>query len=57
MVEISRFLGLVIKIHFNDHPPPHFHAHHGSSHASFEIETGVMLKGSLPPRERRLVLE
>jgi len=26
MPEISRFLGIVIYMYFNDHNPPHFHA-------------------------------
>jgi hypothetical protein len=25
MPEISRFLGIVITMYFNDHNPPHFH--------------------------------
>ena len=57
MPEISRFLGIVIRMHFNDHAPPHFHACYGSSEARIEIATGRMLSCSLPPRARRLVLE
>ena len=26
MPEISRFFGIVIKMYFDEHPPPHFHA-------------------------------
>ena len=26
MPEICRFFGIVIKMYFGDHPPPHFHA-------------------------------
>ena len=29
MPEISRFYGIVIKMFFNDHGPPHFHAIYG----------------------------
>jgi len=29
MPEISRFYGIVIKMFYNDHAPPHFHAEHG----------------------------
>ena len=25
MPEISRFFGIVVRMHFNDHEPPHFH--------------------------------
>jgi hypothetical protein len=26
MPEISRFFGIIIRMYFNDHPPPHVHA-------------------------------
>jgi hypothetical protein len=29
MPEISRFFGIVIKMYFDDHNPPHFHAEYG----------------------------
>ena len=29
MPEISRFFGIVIKMFFDDHNPPHFHAFYG----------------------------
>jgi hypothetical protein len=29
MPEISRFLGIVISIYYNEHNPPHFHAEYG----------------------------
>ncbi len=25
MPEICRFLGIIITMYYNDHPPPHFH--------------------------------
>ena len=25
MPEISRFLGIIITMYYNNHPPPHFH--------------------------------
>jgi hypothetical protein len=27
--EVARFYGIIIKIFFGDHPPPHFHAVYG----------------------------
>lgn len=33
MPEISRFLGIIIKMFFDDHQPPHFHAEYGSEMA------------------------
>ncbi len=29
MPEISRFFGVIIKMYFDEHPPPHFHAEYG----------------------------
>ena len=33
MTEICRFYGIVIKIHFADHAPPHFHAEYAEHEA------------------------
>ncbi|HZL99962.1 MAG TPA: DUF4160 domain-containing protein [Planctomycetota bacterium] len=56
MPEISRFFGIVIRMYHSDHAPPHFHASYGSANAKFEIATGRIRSGTLPPRERRKVL-
>jgi hypothetical protein len=32
--EISRFRGIVVRMYFDDHPPPHFHAVHGDYSSS-----------------------
>ena len=37
MPEISRFLGIVIKMFFDDHNPPHFHAEYGEDVALIDI--------------------
>lgn len=57
MPEISRFLGIVIKMFFGDHNPPHFHAIYGDYDASFSIETLEVIKGELPARVKGLVVE
>jgi len=57
MPVISTFRGIVIRIHFIDHPPPHLHAEYGSAEALFDIRTGEMLEGRLPRAQTRLVLE
>ncbi len=50
MPEISRFLGIVIAMYYNDHAPPHFHAGYGSSEIRVNIDTGEILSGSFPRR-------
>jgi hypothetical protein len=55
--EVSRFFGIVIKVFYNDHAPPHFHAEYGEHEALVEIETLAIYRGSLPRRALALVLE
>jgi uncharacterized protein DUF4160 len=37
--------------------PPHFHAHYGDYSAVFSIDKLEMIRGSLPPRVKGLVIE
>lgn len=57
MPELSRFYGIVVRMFFNDHNPPHFHAYYGSDEALFAIETLSVFAGRLPPRATGLVVE
>jgi Domain of unknown function (DUF4160) len=57
MPEVSRFYGIVIKVFFGDHPPPHFHAIYGEHNALIGIETLEVLEGDLPNRAEKLVME
>lgn len=57
MPEISRFLGIVILMHFRDHNPPHFHVQYNDSAAAVLIETLGLMEGRLPPRVLSLVVE
>ncbi len=57
MPQVSRFFGIVIKMYYNDHQPPHFHAEYNEYIAEITIETFEVLKGELPRRVMGLVLE
>ena len=57
MPEVTRFYGIVIKLFFGDHPPPHFHAVYGEYNALFDIKTLEMIEGDLPPRAMKMVVE
>lgn len=57
MPEISRFLGISIKMFFDEHMPPHFHAEYGEDKAQVNIKTLAVIGGALPPRVLGLVLE
>ena len=57
MPELCRFYGIIIRLYFDDHAPPHFHASYGGDEAVVEIDTSAVIHGSLPPRARNLVRE
>ncbi|MEO8209466.1 MAG: DUF4160 domain-containing protein [bacterium] len=56
MPEISRFLGIVIFMNFNEHNPPHFHARYGDYQVIIDINDGVV-EGEFPKRAMALVME
>jgi len=42
MQESSTILGIVIRMYYRDHPPPHFHARSmGSTKSAIEINSGI----------------
>jgi hypothetical protein len=55
--EICRFYGIVIKMFFNDHEPPHFHAEYGEHSALIDIQTLAVIGGRLPSRAMGLTIE
>jgi hypothetical protein len=57
MPELSRFYGIVIKMYFGDHAPPHFHAEYAEAKVLINIETLAVFAGRLPPRALGLVTE
>jgi hypothetical protein len=57
MPTISTFYGILIRMFFNDHAPPHFHARYGEFEATIDIATLAVLQGQLPRRALNLVQE
>lgn len=57
MPEISRFFGIVIKIHYADHNPPHFHAEYAGKKVEIEIKTLAVLEGDIQGRALGMVME
>ena len=57
MPELSRFLGIVIYMHFNEHNPPHFHAEYNEFMATISITSLGILEGKLPSKVLSLVIE
>lgn len=57
MPEISRFLGIVIRMFASEHNPPHFHAIYNEFEAQFSIDSLDIIEGKLPPRIHGIVIE
>ncbi len=57
MPQISFFLGIIIKMYYEDHNPPHFHAEYGEYKSLIDIHTLQLINGYLPPRVLGLVIE
>ena len=57
MPEISRFLGIVIAMYYNDHAPPHFHARYGEFEIRVNIDSGDIMSGNFPRRALKHVEE
>lgn len=56
MPEISRFLGIAIRMRYREHGAAHFHAYYEKHVISVEVESGAV-RGTFPTRALRHVLE
>ena len=54
MPTISMFFGLIIRMYFNDHNPPHIHVMYGKQNAVVDFD-GKILVGKLPDSQRKIV--
>lgn len=52
MPEICRFYGIIIRMYYDDHNPPHFHAQYGSDQATVAISTLAVIAGVATSRPR-----
>lgn len=57
MPEISRFFGIIIRMYFDDHPPPHFHAFYGNNEIQVTINPISIIQGKLSPRATSMIFE
>lgn len=59
MPTIALFYGIIIQMYFleAEHYPPHIHAIYNDYKASYSLVDLVKLKGHLPSKAERLVLE
>ena len=57
MPQISAFLGIIIRMFYRDHNPPHFHAVYAEYEGLIDINKLELISGKLPPRVLGLVIE
>jgi hypothetical protein len=57
MPTISIFYGIIIKMFFDDHVPPHFHAKYGEYELVITISPIKIIKGNAPKRVKSMILE
>jgi len=57
MPTIAYFLGIAVRMFYNDHAPPHFHVRYQGFRARIHISDGEVIDGRLPVRVARLVKE
>jgi hypothetical protein len=55
MPAISMFFGIIIKMYYEEHNPPHIHAYYQGFEASFNILTGEKIIGKFPIKADRIV--
>lgn len=56
MPVISMFFGIVIRMYYQEHGPPHFHAEHRDDRATFTFD-GDVLAGAIGSRTARRRIE
>ena len=57
MPQISDFFGIIIRMFYDEHNPPHFHAQYGEHKCCINILTLGVIEGYLPARVSGLVVE
>lgn len=57
MPELCRFLGMIIRMYWDDHPPPHMHVEYQGQQALVRIDTFEVMQGTLPRRAHALLIE
>ena len=57
MPEICRFFGVIIRMYFDDHEPPHFYAIYTGMEVQIGINPIVVLHERLPRRALSMVIE
>jgi hypothetical protein len=52
---ISTFFGIIVRMYFDDHGPPHIHVEYQGREALIAIADGEIVQGELPRRAHAIV--
>ena len=55
MPAISVFFGIIIRMFYRDHNPPHFHAEYQGQNATFDFD-GKLLEGEIDSRTAKTLI-
>ena len=55
MPEVSRFFGIIIRMFYDEHNPPHFHAEYQGAKAVFDFD-GNLIQGDLGSKTARKLI-
>lgn len=54
MPTLSMFYGILIRMYYDDHNPPHIHVLYGDEEACYNFD-GELIEGNLPKKQKKLV--
>ena len=55
MPTISTFYGIIIRMFYQEHQPPHIHAFYQSNEALYNINECELMKGTMPKPQNKLI--
>ena len=55
MPVISSFFGIIIRMNFSEHNPPHLHAEYQGNNAVFNFD-GEITEGTMPNKQKKLIV-
>ncbi len=53
MPVIARLRGIILRMFFDDHAPPHFHAENNDTNGVFNIANAQMSEGNLSSKDQK----
>ena len=57
MPTISMFFGILIKMYYREHNPPHFHAYYQGFEAIYDINAKKRVAGKFPIKADKIIVE